>query len=186
MSTQGNPDIAGRIRAVEASIPPRAMRGSGLAGAMGGVHLKAQRAGSYGVRLPLPQMADGRTPVCYALDAEPETALVECRLHAPADGNAFITLQLNVRNGQEVRLTWSCVVLIAAAPGDRSQAPPEPYRGATACVQSDHPQIKEWAARLWPATGAARDYAANIQAFIRGMKRKQQPMSLWVDGAGPR
>lgn len=37
------------IKAVEAATPTRAMRGSGLAGAMGGVNLKAQRAGSYDV-----------------------------------------------------------------------------------------------------------------------------------------
>ncbi len=49
---------------------------------MGEFTSKAQRAGSYDVRLPLPQMIDGQTPVYYALDATPETALTECRLQA--------------------------------------------------------------------------------------------------------
>ena len=173
-----NASLPEAIEAVESAIPPKAMQGSGLAGAMGGVHLKGQRAGSYGVRLPLPQMIDGQTPVCYALSATPETALTECRLHAPADGNAFITLTLNVKGGQEIRIDWSCVVLIAAKPPAGAGASPEPYRAASACVQSEHPQIKELAGRLWPATGRARDYAASIQKFIRDMKRKEQPVSL--------
>ena len=173
-----NADIPEAIEAVEAAGPPNAMQGSGLAGAMGGVHLQGQQAGSYAVRLPLPQMIDGQTPVCYAVDATPETALTECRLHAPADGNAFITLTLDVKGGQEVRIDWSCVVLIAAKPPAGAGASPEPYRAATACVQSEHPQIKELAERLWPATDSARDYAAAIQEFIRDMERKEQPASL--------
>jgi len=178
MSPSGNAGIPEAIRAVEAEVPPRTMQGSGLAGAMGGVHLKAQRAGSYDVRLPLPQMMDGRTPVYYALSAAPKTALAECRLQEQTNGNAFVTLRLNVKNEQEVRIEWSCVVLIAAKQSAENQTPPEAYRAATACVQSDHPQIKELAAQLWPSTGKALDYAASIQTFIQGMKRKEQPKSL--------
>ena len=36
----------------------------------------------------------------------------------------------------------------------------------------------ELAGRLWPATGKTRDYAANIQEFIRIMQRRGQPRSL--------
>lgn len=160
--------IPDTIEAAESAIPPRAMQGSGLAGAMGRVHLKGQQAGSHGVRLPLPQMIDGQTPVCYAVNATPETALTECRLHAPADGNAFITLTLDVKGEQEVRIDWSRVVLIAAKSPAGAGASPEPYRAATACVQSEHPQIKELAERLWPATGSARDYAAAIPGVHPG------------------
>jgi hypothetical protein len=144
--------------------------------------LKAQRAGAYDLRLPLAQMLDGQTPVCYALEVRPETALGECRLQQQTNGNAFVTLKLNVRNQEEVRLEWSCVVLLAAKPGAGNQATSEAYCVATACVQSDQPQIVALAAQLWPPTGKARDYAANIQAFIRGMKPKTQPRSL--DAAG--
>jgi hypothetical protein len=178
MSPAGSTGIPEAIRAVESAVSPKAMQGSGLAGAMGGVHLKGQRAGSYGVRLPLPQMIDGQTPVCYALGATPETALTACRLHAQADGNAFITLTLNVKREQEVRIDWSCVVLIAAQPRAEGGASPEPYRAATACAQSEHSQIKELAGQLWPATSRAHDYAASIQKFIRDMKRKEQPVSF--------
>jgi len=173
-----NASIPEAIEAVESAVPPKAMQGSGLAGAMGGVHLQGQQTGSYGVRLPLPQMIDGQTPVCYSVSATPETALTECRLHAPADGNAFVTLTLDVKGGQEVRIDWSCVVLIAAKPPSGAGASPEPYLAATACVQSEDPQIKELAERLWPATGRVRDYAAGIQTFIRDMEPKEQPASL--------
>jgi hypothetical protein len=178
MRSSVNASIPEAIEAVASASPPKAMQGSGLAGAMGGVHLKGRQAGSYAVRLPLPQMIDGQTPVCYAVDATPETALTECRLHAPADGNAFVTLTLAVKGGQEVRIDWSCVVLMAAKPPAGAGASPEPYRAATACVQSEDPQIEELAQRLWPATGSAHDYAAGIREFIRDMERKEQPASL--------
>lgn len=173
-----NARIPEAIEAAESAAPPKAMQGSGLAGAMGGVHLQGRQTGSYGVRLPLPQMIDEQTPVCYSVSATPETALTECRLHAPADGNAFVTLTLDVKGGQEVRIDWSCIVLIAAEPPAGGGADPEPYRVATACVQSEDPQIKELAERLWPASGRARDHAAGIQTLIRDMKRTRQPVSL--------
>jgi len=178
MSPSGNAGVPEAIKAVEAAVPLRTMQGSGLVGAMGGVHLKAQRAGLYDVRLPLPQMTNGRTPVYYGLSAAPETALAECRLQEQSDGNTFINLKLNVRKEQEIVIEWSCVVLIATKPLSESRTPPEAYRAATACVQSDDPRIKELAEELWPATGKPQDYAANIQKFIRDMQRKEQPMSL--------
>lgn len=178
MRSSVNTSIPEAIEAAASAVPPEAMQGSGLAGAMGGVHLQSRQTGSYGVRLPLPQMIDGQTPVCYAVSATPKTALTECRLHAPADGNAFIALTLDVKDGQEVRIDWSCAVLIAARPPAGAGANPEPYRAATACVQSEDPQIEELAERLWPATGRVGDYAAAIQTFIRDMKRTQQPTSL--------
>lgn len=173
-----NAGIPEAIKAVEVAVPPRTMRGSGLAGAMGGLHLKAQSAGSYGVRLPLPQMMDGRIPVHYTLRAAPENALAECRLQAETNGNAFVTLKLKVEKEQEVRIEWSCAVLIAARQSGENPTAPEAYRAATACVQSDHPEIMALAAQLWPSTGTARDFATNIQSFIRDMKPKGQPRSL--------
>ncbi|NLF39102.1 transglutaminase domain-containing protein [bacterium] len=178
VSPAGKTSVTEAIKAVETAVPLRTMQSSGLAGAMGGVRLNAFRAGSYDVRLPLPQMIDGQTPVCYSLNAVPETALTECRVQEQRDGNTFVTLKLNVTKGQQIVIEWSSVILIAARPLSENRTPPEACRAATACVQSDAPLIRELAEKLWPATGGIQDYAANIQAFIRDMKLKEQPMSL--------
>lgn len=174
----GNTGIPETIKAVEAAVPRLTMQGSGLTGAMGGVNLKAQRDGTYDVRLPLPQLVDGQAPVYYSLDAKPKTALTACRLQEQSDGNAFVNLTLNVNNGQEVTIEWSSVVLIVAKPLLENRTAPEAFRAATACAQADDPQIKELAEKLWPDTGTARDYASNIQEFIRNMEPQKQPMSL--------
>lgn len=166
------------IRAVEAAVPARTMRGSGLAGAMGGVNLKAQWAGSYEVRLPMPQLSDSQAPVFYCLNTKPKTVLCTCRVHVRNDGNAFVVLKLDVSKDQEVTVEWSSVVLIAPKVIVPDHAVPETFRVASPCVQADSRQIVELAGKLWPATGTARDYAANIQEFIRRMQRRGQPMSL--------
>lgn len=178
MTLLENTDIPEAIKAVEAAVPLRTMQGSGLAGAMGGVNLKAQRAGTYDVRLPLPQLTDCQTPVCYNLCTKPKTALVACRLQEWSDGNAFVNLTLNVNKGQEVIVEWSSVVLIVAKPIVENRTEPDAFRVATACAQADDPQIKKLADKLWPATGTARDYAANIQEFIRKMEPQKRPKSL--------
>jgi hypothetical protein len=154
------------------------MKGSGLAGAMGGMNLKAQRAGTYDVLLPLPQLADGQAPVFYRLGAKPKTALTACRLQERSDGNAFVNLTLNVSKGQKVAIEWSSFVLIAGRALLENRTAPGAFRAATACAQADDPQINDLADRLWPATGAVRDYGANIQRFIREMEPQKRPVSL--------
>jgi hypothetical protein len=178
LSPSQDAGIPEAIKSVETSVPVKPMRGSGLAGAMGGVHLKAQTAGVYDMRLPLPQLSDGQAPLYYAVNATPATALTECRLQAPSNGNAFVTLKLNATAGQEVRLEWSCAVLIAGKSFVENRTPPGPCLAASPCAQSDDPRIKELAGQLWPSSGQVKDYAANIQGFIRNMKRKEQPLSL--------
>jgi len=166
------------IQAVEAAVPARAMQGSGLAGAMGGVNLKAQRAGSYDVLLPMPQRIDSQAPVFYSLNTKPKAVLSTCRLQMRNDGNTFVTLKLNVSKDQEVTVEWSSVVLIAPKVIVPDHAAPEKFRDASLCAQADSTKIVELAAKLWPATGMRRDYAANIQEFIRRMQWRGQPMSL--------
>jgi len=158
------------------------MQGTGLAGVMGGVTLKAQRAGLYDMLLPLPQFADSQAPVFYCLNAKPKTALSACRLQVRNDGNAYVSLQLDVSKDQEVAVEWSSVVLIAARMIVQNHTVPETFRAASACTQADDERIAELAGKLWPSTGTARDYAVNIQEFIRKMQRRRQPMSL--DAAG--
>jgi len=178
MSPSGNTDIPEAIKTVLDAVPPRAMQGSGLAGAMGGVNLKAHQVGTYDVLLPLPQLADGQAPVFYSLGAKPKAALAACRLQERSDGNAFVNLTLNVSKGQEVAIEWSSVLLIAGKPLLENRTAPEMFRAATACAQADDSQIIELAGRLWPATGVAQDYAANIQEFIRAVEPQKRPMSL--------
>lgn len=178
VSPSADTGVVEAIKAVETSVPPRIMQGSGLAGAMGGVSLKAQRAGSYDVVLSLPQLVDSQAPVFYGLNAKPKTALAACRLQVRNDGNAFVNLKLDVTKDQEVTVEWSSVVLIAPRLIIENHAAPEALRAASPCAQADNTRIVELAGKLWPPTGKTRNYAANVQKFIRTMQRRTQPMSL--------
>ena len=160
------------------SAPAQAMKGSGLVGAMGGVRVKALRSGSYDVLLPMPQLSDCQVPVCYLISADPEKALVECRLQDQNDGSVFVNVKLNGIQDQEVRIDWSSVVLIANKAVAQNPTQPEQYLRATSCVQSEDKQVNELADKLWPGTGKTDEYARKIQEFIREMKQKEQPRTI--------
>lgn len=174
----GNADIPAVIREIETSFPQQIMNGSGLAGAMGGINLKAHRAGEYYLRLPLPQITDGQIPVYYGLETKPQIALLESRLQEQNDGNVFISLQLQADKGQEISIEWSSVILITQEPAIYNPALPQDFISATACVQTKDPRISELSEQLWPATNSIKDYAIQIQQFILQMESRKQPMSL--------
>lgn len=178
MSPPESAGVPEAIKAVEATVPPKPMRGSGLAGAMGGVNMKALQDGTYDVRLPLPQLVDGQAPVYYRLDANPSSALAACRLQKRKDGNVFVNVALKVKKGDQVAIDWSSVILIAAKPIVKNRTSPEAYRAATGCAQADDPQIKKLAGELCSKEGKARDHAGSIQDFIGRMQPQKRPMSL--------
>lgn len=170
--------VTDAIKAVEAAIPTRVMQGSGLAGAMGGVNLKAQRAGSYDVLLPLPQFVDSQVPVFYCLNAKPKEALSACRLQVRNDGNVFVSLKLEARKNEEVAVEWCSVILIAPGVINQDAVAPEAFREASPCAQAGSPPIVKLAGELWPPTGTTKDYAASIQQSISRMQPRKQPRSL--------
>jgi hypothetical protein len=180
-----HPD-AGTVRSLAAAAtlakPPRNMTGSGLAGVMGGVQVKAVAPGEPSLLLPLPQLADCQAPVAYTITCAPENTLSECRIQVRIDRNAFLNLRLKVAAGQVVKIQWSAVVLIASKSVTTDQASVDEYTHATACAQSDDKQIAELATRLWPASGDTGQYARRIQDFIRDLKQTGPPRSL--DAAG--
>lgn len=90
----------------------------------------------------------------------------------------ILSVVLKGDRGQEVQFEWVSVVLIAGKPESDVQSLPDTYRAATACVQSDSPEIQALAEQLWPASGDVQEYARNIQRFIRDMKQKNPPRSL--------
>lgn len=180
-----------RVAALEeriASVSGRPMKGSGLAAVTGGAHLGVASQDAREVLLPVPQLAEGQAPVWYSLRSTPADAVVECRLRTRRGGN--VVASAVVRGGEyDVRITWTAVVLLATPPaatgaaaaagagasGGRSAAS---WLAATCCVQADDEQIAALAARLWPAGGDARAYAAAIQQSIGQMTRQKQPRSL--------
>jgi hypothetical protein len=173
----GKSSIGDEIRAATFARA-KAMKGTGLAGAMGEIHVKAFKAGTYNVLLPMPQLNDAQVPVCYSISAAPEGALVECRLQDRNDGNVFLCVKLKGAQDQEIRIGWSSVILIANKAVMPNQAKPEEYLPATSCVQSGDKQVTELADKLWPGAGKTDDFARKIQGFIREMKQKEQPRSL--------
>jgi len=153
------------------------MSGSGLAGAMGGAHLKLLSDEPQEVLLPLPQLADGQVPLCYFISSSPPEVACAFRLRKRDDSNVIVSVRLTGKN-QEVELAWSSVVLLAGRNVSSNTTPPEPYRNATSCVQSDADEITQIAKDLWPDSGKAGDFAARIQQHIGAMKRTEQPRSL--------
>jgi hypothetical protein len=153
------------------------MRGSGLAGAMGGARVQVTSTDPQEVILPIPQLAGGQVPLCYFISATPADAATELRLRARDDCNVVVAVRLAGKK-QEVRITWAAVVLLAPRAVTPDRTPAEPYRAATPCVQSGADEVVQLAAATWAKTGKATDFAANIQRHIRDMKRVERPRSL--------
>jgi len=159
------------------ATPAGVMKQSGLAGATGGVHLKLTSGGPQEVILPIPQLADGQVPICYFIRCTPPDAADEFRLRTREDCNVVVSVRLAGR-GREVQFAWSAVVLLTPRTATPNTTPPEPYRTATPCAQSQAAEIGKLAADIWPGTGKATDFAARIQRHIQLTKRKEQPRSL--------
>jgi hypothetical protein len=166
-------ELAKRIK----SAPARVMKKSGLAGAMGGAHVKVFSDKPQTVLMPIPQLADGQVPICYFISSTPADAVTEFRLRRRDDGNVIVDVHLAGKK-QDVRIAWSSVVLLAPSSITPNRAPADPYFKATACVQSRADEITKLATKTWPKTGKRSDFAANIQRYIRGMKRVDRPRSL--------
>lgn len=159
------------------AAPAGVMRQSGLAGLTGGVHLKLTSGRPQEVILPVPQLADSQVPVCYFIRCTPPEAADEFRLCKREDCNVVVRVRLAAGN-REPQLAWSAVVLLAPRTTTPNSTPPEPYRAATPCVESQAAEVVQLAADIWPGTGKAADFAASIQRHIQQSKRKEQPRSL--------
>ena len=160
------------------SAPPTATKGCGLVGTLGAARLKLLTAGKHEVFLPFPQLAETQVPICYAITTTPPESGRKYRLRKRDDSNVVVSVELDGKQGQEVRIDWSAVVLVADKPVPPGHSPSEPYLRRTSCVQADAGPIKTLADKLWPASGKIEDYAANIQEFIRQMQQKQPPRAM--------
>jgi hypothetical protein len=159
------------------AAPAGVMKQSGLAGAMGGAHLKLTSGSPQQVILPIPQLADGQVPVCYFIRCTPPDAADDFRLRKRDDCNVVVSVRL-VGGRRDVQLAWSAVVLLVPRAATPNTTPPEPYRAATPCAQSQAAEVTKLAADILPGTGNAAEFAANIQRHIQRSKRKAQPRSL--------
>ncbi len=155
----------------------RVMAKSGLAGAMGGAHVRVVSADPQEILLPIPQLADGQVPVCFFLRSIPPEAATDSHLRRSADGTVAVRVRLMGKK-QDVQLKWSSVVLLAPPKMKPDRTPVDAYRKDTACVQSTAEPIRKLAAEIWPKSGKASEFAANIQRHIGQMKRTAQPRSL--------
>jgi hypothetical protein len=159
------------------AAPARVMKSSGLAGAMGGAHLQVTSGDPQEVLLPIPQLADGQVPIGYFIRSIPPDATTEFRLCRSEEGNVAVRVRLAGKK-QEVQIAWSSVVLLAKGSITPNRTPPDPYRKATACVQSEADEISKLAAKTWPKSGKAGEFAAKIQQHIGSMKQVNRPHSL--------
>jgi hypothetical protein len=159
------------------AAPAAVMKQSGLAGIMGGVHLKLTSGSPQEVMLPIPQLTDGQVPVCYFIRCTPPDAADDFRLRKRENCNVVVSVRL-VGGRRDIQLAWSAVVLLVLGAATPNTTPPEPYRAATPCVQSQAAEVAKLAADLWPGNGNVAEFAAKIQRHIQQTKRKGQTRSL--------
>ena len=164
------------------SVTSPALDSSGLVGARGGARVKLHASGTHRVLVPMPQMTPTQIPIAYAIRCTPDEAVEEIRLHRREDLNDVVGLELEGNSGDEVQIDWAATVLLL--PGEKPCSPADQtaYQVATACVQSEDPQIKELAESLWPESGDITDYARVIQTSVSNMEQAQRPMSLDAKG----
>jgi Transglutaminase-like superfamily len=166
-------DLEKRIDAAPAQV----MAKSGLAGVMGGAHVRVISTDPQEVLLPIPQLADGQVPLCYFIRSTPPEAATEFRLGKRDEGDVSVRVRLAGKR-QDIKIAWSSIVLLAPKSVTPNRTPVDPYRKATACVQSGADQIDKLAMELWPKSGKASEFAANIQRHIQKMNATAQPRSL--------
>lgn len=154
----------------------RVMKQSGVAGVTGGAHLKLTSGSPQEVLLPIPQLADGQVPLCYFIRCTPHDAVEEFRLRKRDECNVVVSVRLK-GGDREVQLAWSSVVLLTPRSATQNSTSPNRYCEATPCAQAKADEIAKLAADLWPGTGKAADFAANIQRHMQRTKRKGQPRS---------
>jgi hypothetical protein len=159
------------------SAPARVMKKSGLAGVMGGAHVRVISDDPQEILLPIPQLADGQAPICYFIRSTPPEAVTDFRICRSEDGNEAVRVHL-VGKKQDIQIVWSSVVLLALRNITPNRTPVDPYRKATACVQSEAVPIRKLGTEIWPKSGKASEFAANIQQHIRAMKKTAPPHSL--------
>jgi RNA polymerase sigma factor (sigma-70 family) len=159
------------------SARARAMKKSGLAGATGGAHVRVLSKDPQEIVLPIPQLGDGQVPLSFFISSNPQDAATEFRLRKNEDGNVVVLVRLAGKK-QDVRITWSSVVLLAAKNLNPGRTPAEPFRKASPCVQAQADEIAKIVTQVWPKSGKPNEFAKNIQQHVRGMKRLGQPRSL--------
>ncbi|MBO0700739.1 MAG: transglutaminase domain-containing protein [Zavarzinella sp.] len=155
----------------------RVMKASGLAAATGGAHVRVFATDPQEVLLPIPQCLGGQVPLAYFVRTEPADAATESRLRTREGGDAVAVVRLAGKK-QDVHITWSAVILLGPHDVTPDRNPAGPYKAATATVQSGADPVTKLAAAIWPGSGKAADFAANIQRHVRDMKRADRPRSL--------
>lgn len=177
VQTDGLAERQAELAMAITSAPAKVMKAPGLAGAAGGMQLRVLADKPQEVLLPIPQLTEGQIPISLFVEATPADAVTEYRLRTREDGNVVLGVKLAGMQ-QEIRLAWSAVVLLAPKIGPPNRTPAEPFRKATACVQSEAGAVTKLAAATWPKSKKPADFAANIQKHIREMERTERPQSL--------
>ena len=154
------------------------MTGPGLIAGMGGARVKLLKSGTQSVMMPLPQMTGGQVPICYFIRSMPSEAAIEYQLQRREKLNDVVSVSLTGNRGQEIRLEWSSVILVAGNVVSPNKEKADSYRHATACVQSESPEVQRIAEKLWPESERVEEYVRRIQQFVREMNMTKRPRSL--------
>jgi hypothetical protein len=150
----------------------------GLVGVTGGARVRTMRAGKSRIQMPVPQCNAGQVPVAFAITAAPAATVTGYRLRSQRGTRAVLEVSLDSKRAEEVQFEWVAIVLLADGANEATAADAEPFRDASACVQSTDPAVHAVAEKVWPADGHVAICARNLQEFVRTMQPLTRPKSL--------
>ncbi len=175
---QGMDALHVELAAKVTSATAETMTKSGLAGAIGGAHVKLLKTGAHEVILPLPQLVDGQVPICCYIRSTPSDAAVEYRIQRREELNGILSVQLKdahhlrpamshpdfqpyYADGQRVRV------------GDRVLSAGPPERIVTGVFDPDHEvsrlyDMRNGCAQIAPATIEILPLNEDIVLVARG------------------
>jgi hypothetical protein len=159
------------------AAPGGAMTKPGLAGAIGGLHIRVIATDPQEVSIPVPQFVGGQVPLWMFVRAEPADAVAEFLFREREGGDVVLIVRLAGKK-QDVKLTWAAAVLLTSHSITPDWTPAEPFRKASACAQAGADEITKLAKAVWPESGKPAEYATAIRTRIGTMKQINRPQSL--------
>lgn len=160
------------------AAPALQLTDGGLCGVRCGAAVRLSGKAEAVVQLPLPQLLAGQVPIDFTFAAEPVAALRQLVLVHDEHGGAALQATVQGQNGDEVRLQWSAVVLLAERPEPATPAMAKEFVQATACAESEHADLVAFARGFAEAEATPAQLAAALQAWIARQTRKQRPRQL--------
>lgn len=171
---QRHPALTARID----TAPALQLTDGGLCGVRCGAAVRLSGKAEAVLQLPLPQLLAGQVPIDFTFAAEPAAAVRQLVLVHDDQGGTALQATVQGQKGDDVRLQWSAVVLLAERSEPATPAMAKEFVQATACAEAEHADIVAFAKGLAEADATPAQLAGALQAWIARQPRKQPARQL--------